>query len=771
GTALALATLLHGDGRGSGISDLKLALDGTVYVAGWTSGSKFPQVNPLNLDPFPPIPPIYPDDSINASFLVRLAADGKSILQSTLFQPQQYPPLDKYLRLTFQQNGRPCLAGLAMLKAQQSQGGIAGNFPNDSTPSVQGSLTCVDPNGSRVNLRTGLPGGAGYTAVAATYDGGFLFAGSANDSFVATPGTIQPGHSRNKMFESDAFLLRVNFGNPVPDVQRIAPDFIVLDSSISGTCATSLFGSGFAWGAAVTLNGEPVNYTFINAGEAAIAFDCRSVQPGSNRIVMTMPPPGGGTSERMLTGINSPPSGIFVSPTSVNQAAGPTKLVVRAANVTSGSVLYWNGTQRIASFVLDPGLSRGGHFEFLLEPADLAQPGSNQISVTNPGPGGGSSAIALFVVQPASNAVPVITRPAPLFYNALNPLGPQVPFSGSGFTSRTRAFWDGVEISVAAVNANRIDVRPPSGDLNRLGAHDFYVTNDAFRSATVRVYIGHAVTAVGSAYNPVRNLLFAITETPSTISSYDLLVWDAATGNLLTRVPGFIPVFRAVALSADGRYLYVAGVSSTSKSTILRYNTAAGAVDLQWEVPLSAGQSRIDINSLVTPPDSPETVIVSTTMGEVMIFDRDRPRPYTFLATGLPSDYFQTYPLVFAGASRIYTGATFPSQNLGRECWLWLDYDVFGISGGQPSCTTEPSETQHDSGVTYLSDGNRTYVASATSPLRLKLDDPRPNFALDLTRRVLWQFGSSSSGANQLLSYTMDSQQFLLVGQILYPYS
>ena len=96
----------------------------------------------------------------------------------------------------------------------------------------------------------------------------------------------------------------------------------------------------------MTLNGQAANYSFVDSNHATVSFDCGSVLAGDNRIVMMLPAPGGGVSEGILAGINAPPSDVSASPSSVAQGAGETKLVIRAANLSPSSVLYWNGSPR-----------------------------------------------------------------------------------------------------------------------------------------------------------------------------------------------------------------------------------------------------------------------------------------------------------------------------------------------------------------------------------------------------------------------------------------
>jgi DNA-binding beta-propeller fold protein YncE len=769
GTAVTFASLLHGDGRSSTMGDLKLLADGSYYVAGYTDGTRFPLVNPLTLNPEPPAPD--PGGSGAGPFLARISADNRTILQSTVFYGPAYTN-SSVPRIALQRSGFPCLTGVHMTVAQQTPGGLVA--PTDSYTPVGWPLSCVDQAGAAMGARTGLPaiGSIAYNDIASTADGALLFTGSTGSAFVTTPGVVQPlfgGQepgpyygTEDLLVSGDAFLLRVSLDNPAPSIQMTAPDSLVLDNGTTGACTADLYGSGFAYGATATFNGQPATGTFVDSGHAGVSFDCSLVAPGDNHIVVTLPAPGGGSSDRILPVVNGPPSAVSVSPGSVTQGAAETKLVISATNLSAGSVLYWNGSARPATFVRSAP-SRTGHFELLLEPPEMAQPAGVQITVSNPGPGGGVSAPVTFTVQPSSGAgVPVLYE-ALLIYGGPVALGPQVSLFATGITATAHVFWDGAEVPVASFTSTGIAIQPPAGDLSRLGAHQVYAVDGAFRSMPARVLIGRSVTTSSSAYDPLKNRLYILGSLSPYASTVDLLVFDATTGSLLSSLPSIVQYPRAVALSADGHYLYVAGSADNALAPILRYNTETNAVDLQWQAPAATGQTTSVVNSIVTPPDSPETLIVSTTDNLVLIFDRDRARPFDAATVGFPGYFSGGYPIFFASATRVYGGIPGPSSSGSVTCWMWLDYDGLGFSGGQSTCAAEPPEMHHDNGVTYLTDGARTYVTSL--PWQ---QPPASSFltasgrAIDLGRRHAWQYSFSNTSAAQLLDYDMDARQLQL---------
>jgi hypothetical protein len=312
-------------------------------------------------------------------------------------------------------------------------------------------------------------------------------------------------------------------------------------------------------------------------------------------------------------------------------------------------------------------------------------------------------------------------------------------------------------VTVSAATATRITIQPPSGDLIQFGAHDLYVTNGAFQSPSVRVLVGRSLSTGFSAYDPALKRLYALSPFIFNGPASDLNIIDGA-GTLLATVPGIASNIRAMALTADGHYLFIAATPPNSAATIIRYDTIASAVDLKWSIAPLAGQTTSDVYSILTPTDSPQGLIVSTTDGRVVIFDRDGPRPYDSVDAGLP---LTGYPAFFASAGRIYVGTGGPASN---NCWRWLDYDAFGISGAQIACTTEPPETQHDHGVAYLSDGIRAFgISIPAAPL--STSSTAAGLAVDLSQRHVWQFAVSFN-VIQLFDYPLDTQQLALKAQI-----
>lgn len=98
---------------------------------------------------------------------------------------------------------------------------------------------------------------------------------------------------------------------------------------------------------------------------------------------------------------------------------------------------YWNGSARSTNFNLNTG-----QLEMTVLASDVANPGSAQVSVVNPAPGGGLSAAVTFTIEPPQVNGPVIASISP-DTTAVNSKPPLVTISGSNFSINDVVTFDG----------------------------------------------------------------------------------------------------------------------------------------------------------------------------------------------------------------------------------------------------------------------------------------------------------------------------------------
>lgn len=125
---------------------------------------------------------------------------------------------------------------------------------------------------------------------------------------------------------------------------------------------------------------------------------------------------GGGSSigsPSPTPGNNPSPTVASLSPASAPLGAGSQTLTINGSGFTAASVASVNGSARVTTFITSQQLS------LTLTATDLATPTDLNIAVTNPPPGGGTSAAARFAVIGASLQVNISSLPAGVLANVM----------------------------------------------------------------------------------------------------------------------------------------------------------------------------------------------------------------------------------------------------------------------------------------------------------------------------------------------------------------
>ncbi len=192
---------------------------------------------------------------------------------------------------------------------------------------------------------------------------------------------------------SNSVGLPVN--NPAPSVTTLAPT-----SASAGAAAQTLTinGTNFLSNSTVTYNSVAHAATFVSATQLTIPLTAGDqATGGSYAVVVTNPAPGGGPSSAVNFAVNNPTPGITsIAPASATAGAAAQTLTINGTNFVSNSTVTYNGAGHVATFVSAAKLT------IMLTTGDQATAGNYAVVVANPAPGGGSSNIPSFVVNPAS---------------------------------------------------------------------------------------------------------------------------------------------------------------------------------------------------------------------------------------------------------------------------------------------------------------------------------------------------------------------------------
>ena len=205
-----------------------------------------------------------------------------------------------------------------------------------------------------------------------------------------------------------------------------APTALTPANVTSNSATVNFTGSSTATGYTVTTSPTTTTQTLP---ANATSVDFTGLMPSTAYTVSIVSNCAGGATSAPATTTfttmatpNPVPTISSLSPASVTAGAAAQTLTVNGTGFVSGqSQVSFNGTTRLTTFLSATQLTID------LTAADQATPGSFSVIVTNPAPGGGTSAPATFVVNPA----PVCNAPtAPTPANVTN-TSATVNFTGS----------------------------------------------------------------------------------------------------------------------------------------------------------------------------------------------------------------------------------------------------------------------------------------------------------------------------------------------------
>jgi len=212
-----------------------------------------------------------------------------------------------------------------------------------------------------------------------------------NASGLATPmkaGTTNIHASYGTIVSPDQ-TLTVN--NPVPTLISLSPSSAVTGGS---GFTLNLTGSALVNGSTVFFRAQALVTTFVDAAHLTAAVPASAIAaPGTVQITITNPAPGGGTSNAVNFDVQNPtPLLSSISPTTASASTALT-LTVSGSNFVPGSVVFFNGTALVTTFVSSTELTAS-------VPASLITTGGQfPITVVSPSPGGGSSTALQLSVQ------------------------------------------------------------------------------------------------------------------------------------------------------------------------------------------------------------------------------------------------------------------------------------------------------------------------------------------------------------------------------------
>lgn len=183
--------------------------------------------------------------------------------------------------------------------------------------------------------------------------------------------------------------------NPTPIISTISPEHAIAGGAAFQLNVVAL---NVETTSTVDWNGSPrTTTTDPNTGQLVAQILATDITtPGSAEITVVTPAPGGGISNDITFFIDAPanpaPTISNLSPSSVAPGGMAFTLTVTGGGFISSSSVNWNGSPRVTTFVNSMQLTA------TILASDIATAGTANITVTNPAPGGGTSAVAVFTI-------------------------------------------------------------------------------------------------------------------------------------------------------------------------------------------------------------------------------------------------------------------------------------------------------------------------------------------------------------------------------------
>lgn len=185
------------------------------------------------------------------------------------------------------------------------------------------------------------------------------------------------------------------YSNPAPSISALSPSAVVAGVNAFTLTVT---GTNFLSLSTIQWNGTQLPTEYVSSSELQAQVTASDVSTaGSASVSVLTPNPGGGTSTTLpftiVSSSNPVPVILALYPDyAVAGSSGFTMNVNGLVYFNSSSVVLWNGSPRTST------LYGPGQLQVQISAADVATAGYAQVTVTNPGPGGGTSNVAEFQI-------------------------------------------------------------------------------------------------------------------------------------------------------------------------------------------------------------------------------------------------------------------------------------------------------------------------------------------------------------------------------------
>jgi uncharacterized protein (TIGR03437 family) len=248
--------------------------------------------------------------------------------------------------------------------------------------------------------------------------------------------------------------------NPLPVISSLSPS-----TAVAGGAGFTLVvnGSGFVATSVVQWNGSSRTTTLVSATQLKATVTAADIAAaGTAQVTVVNPAPGGGVSGGAVFTIRAPnplPALTSMTPSSATAGGAAFTLTVNGSGFVSGSVVNWNGSARTTTFVSATQLQAA------IAATDLASPGTAQVTVFTPAPGGGTSGGSGFTIN---NPSPSLISLSPSTATA-GGAAFTLTVNGSGFVSGSVVNWNGSARTTTFVGATQLQAAILASDIASSG--------------------------------------------------------------------------------------------------------------------------------------------------------------------------------------------------------------------------------------------------------------------------------------------------------------
>ncbi len=261
--------------------------------------------------------------------------------------------------------------------------------------------------------------------------------------------------------------------NPLPLAVSLSPVSIPAGS---GEFTLTVNGMNFVPGAVVQWNGSARPTTFVNDSRLTAQIPATDVATiGTANVTVFNPSPGGGASNGLTFTITPPnpvPALASLSPNSATVGTPAFNLTINGSNFVEGSVVQWNGSPRLTTFVNSTQLIAQ------VTAADVASLGIATLTVVNPAPGGGASNALTFTINAIPNPTPALVSVSPTSATEGDEAF-AMTVTGTGFVAGSIVQWNGSPRPTTFVSGTQLSAQISQADVAVAGTVNVTVFNPA----------------------------------------------------------------------------------------------------------------------------------------------------------------------------------------------------------------------------------------------------------------------------------------------------